>query len=183
MRPFSFIFIVLIASLFVEEPARAQDAPKPGAAPPGAVVKERQPLSLCGGALRNPKLQGDIFLENDGSANASGYCYAVSRSGEVISTTGTTGKLGERHSPDASPLKGSIPAALAEKLFRDATTAMPLSKLPPTRCIKSVSFGAARYLLWNGEKSPDLCGQGNLSILLLQQDYLKVTQSVVWRHK
>ena len=57
---------------------------------------------------------------------------------------------------DAPMRKTNVDAQLSNRLFEDLKAIGPLSSLPKTHCMKSVSFGTSLYLTYNGETSPDL---------------------------
>ncbi len=118
-----------------------------------------------------------IFLQDSGSTNTAAFCYTVTRSGMVIRRMGTKRfqkSLGNAAPP---PEQGNIPVSLAEKLFHDVETAMPLSALPLTHCIKSASFGTSRYIWFKGKRSPDLCGRDNEKVATLSDDFANVVRA------
>jgi hypothetical protein len=122
--------------------------------------------------------QDEIYLQDSGSTNTAPFCYTVTRSGKVIKRTGATRFRRRPGRPALSQEQGSIPAWLAEKLFRDVEAAMPLSALPAAYCAKSASFGTSRYVWFKGEKSPDLCGRDNKKVTALQDDFAEVVRAV-----
>ena len=137
----------------------------------------------CASATVSQSDQDPIFLQDSGSTNTPAFCYTVSRSGKVVKRTGTTvvqRRQGEANLPDR---QASIPSPLAEKLFADAETAMPLSGLPVARCVKSASFGTSRYVWFKGERSPDLCGRGSEKVAALEDDFAKVMSAASFEHQ
>lgn len=117
-----------------------------------------------------------IYFRVTASTNTPPVCYTVSRSGTVIRETGPSRFQATSGPPGHSDLQGSIPASLAKEIFGDVEAAMPLSSLPKTRCAKSVSFGTSRHVFFNGEKSPDLCGN-DAKIEMLKSDLAKIMSS------
>ncbi|MFZ0478878.1 MAG: hypothetical protein WAL71_06990, partial [Terriglobales bacterium] len=93
-----------------------------------------------------------IFFLISASTNTPAVCYTVSRSGTVIKQTGAS--RFQRAPGQAVPAvrQGSIPASVAEKIFSDVESAMPLSALPKEFCAKSVSFGTSQHVFFKGEK-------------------------------
>lgn len=84
-------------------------------------------------------------IENTGSTNTAGVKLIVNRSG--------TAEVQQR---DAEPRKATLDQQLTQSLFEDLNSIGPLSALPRTHCMKSVSFGTSLYVEYNGERSPDL---------------------------
>jgi hypothetical protein len=89
----------------------------------------------------------------------------------VIMTINAAGRT-EVQPRDAEARKTSIDAHLCERLFEDLKSVGPLSALPKTHCLKSVSFGSSLYVEFNGERSPDLnCpAPPDSKLALLQKD-------------
>jgi hypothetical protein len=137
----------------------------------------------CASAGVSQSEQGAIFFEDSGSTNTAGFCYTVTRSGKVLKRTGTTVLQRRQGRPAISDEQGSLPASLAERLFSDVEAAMPLSGLPVAHCVKSVSFGTSRYVWFEGQKSPDLCGRGNAQVELLKDDFAKVMSAATFEHQ
>jgi hypothetical protein len=133
------------------------------------------------GSASNPRSESNedtIFLQDSGSTNAAGFCYIVTRAGNVTKKTGATILQRRQGRPNPSEQSGSIPVSLAKKLFADVEAAMPLSKLPVIHCPKSVSFGTSRFISFKGEKSSDVsCARGNEKIAALKTDFAEVASA------
>jgi hypothetical protein len=76
---------------------------------------------------------------------------------------------------------GTIPAALAQRLYSDLDAAWPISSLPRQHCPKSASFGTELTIAFDNQKTPDLnCGGGkNLKLRALVQDAQEIVRA--WR--
>lgn len=94
-----------------------------------------------------------VIIENTGSTNFSGYKMVVAPSGEVTVTSfGRISPMG--HQVFTQGLY-HLPQASARKLLGDLNSALPFSGAPGS-CVKSVSFGTATYVIFKGQKSPDI---------------------------
>ena len=85
----------------------------------------------------------------------------------TIEQTGSTNTLGVRmtvtpggtahvQQQGLTTRETNVQSQLSQRLFEDLKTVGPLSDLPKTHCVKSVSFGTSLYLKYNGQTSPDL---------------------------
>lgn len=108
---------------------------------------------------QSPRHQGNAAIVDSGSTNTNGFRIVVDQSGKTQSTVALRGpqaRTGE--SPAATP--GTIPAAVAERLYSDLNAAWPLSSLPSQHCLKSASFGTRLTIEFDGQTTPDLsCGR------------------------
>lgn len=84
-------------------------------------------------------------IEMTGSTNTAPMKLAVTSAGAA-----------QVHVREAGGIRNNIEAQISSRLFEDIQAAGSLNALPRTHCVKSVSFGTALYLEFNGERSPDL---------------------------
>lgn len=110
---------------------------------PRLVLSVLIPFAMLAAAGQPPQQQATI--ENSGSTNAPGVKLIIKPSGEA-----------EVQSRNAEARKTTVDEQLSRRLFDDLNSIGPLSALPRTHCIKSVSFGTSLYIEYNGERSPDL---------------------------
>lgn len=96
-----------------------------------------------------PTLGSPITITNSGSTNTTGYSIQVSSTGQVSYRILGSMQAAPTHSAHVSP-------SLAKRLYQDAHAAQPLSALPVTHMIKSVSFGTSTYVMYKGQRTPDL---------------------------
>ena len=123
----------------------------------GAVLSVLIPLILM--AADNSAQQA--IIENTGSTNAAGVKLIVKRSGAA-----------EVQPRNAESRNTTVDQQLTQRLFEDLNSIGPLSVLPRTHCMKSVSFGTALYIEYNGERSPDLScpPTADSKLAILQKD-------------
>lgn len=117
-------------------------------------------LALAAAGLGQPAPhRGLATIVDSGSTNTNGFRIVVDQSGKTQSTVALRGpqaRTGE--SPAATA--GTIPAAVAERLYSDLNAAWPLSSLPSQHCLKSASFGTRLTIEFDGQTTPDLsCGR------------------------
>ena len=64
---------------------------------------------------------------------------------------------------------------VCDRFMRDLKAAGPLDELPKTHCMKSVSFGSALYIEYNGVRSADLsCPQHDPRAVALKNDAAEI---------
>lgn len=103
--------------------------------------------------------QGYAAIVNSGSTNSNAFRMLVEPSGKTQSKVVHRGREGQTAESPAAAV-GSIPAALAERLYSDLQAAWPLSSLPPQHCLRSASFGTRLTIEFDGQMTPDLsCGR------------------------
>jgi hypothetical protein len=108
-------------------------------------------------------------IEHTGSTNTPGMKVVVSPGGAAeIRVRGEDNKT-----IDLNP-------AACDRLFEDLKAFSPLSALPATHCVKSVSFGTSLYVEYNGERSPDLScpPPPGSKVAQLQKDVSEIMQQV-----
>lgn len=103
-----------------------------------------------------------VLFENTGAGN---YPF-------VLDSNGTAGMFGSQE--DSGNLY--LPKKITAKLFHDLDAAMPLSKLPVRRAMRSASLKTATYLSYKGQRSPDLSIPGNGKALALRDDIIAITK-------
>jgi len=107
---------------------------------------------------RAPRDRGFATIVDSGSTNTNGFRILVEPSGKTQSTAATRGpQTPAAASPVASA--GTVPPAVARRLYSDLDAAWPLSSLPAEHCLKSASFGTRLTIEFAGQTTPDLsCG-------------------------
>lgn len=103
---------------------------------------------------------------NSGSTNLIGYRIYIAPSGELSYVAGN------------GQGQGKLSSGLKQRFFRDLAAAMPLSQLPVSSCIKSISFGTSTVVQLGGERSPDLSCPGNGQSEALSHDLTAIVQSL-----
>jgi hypothetical protein len=101
---------------------------------------------------------------NSGSTNMIGYRIYITPSGELSYVAGN------------GQGQGKLSSGLKRRFFRDLAAAMPLSQLPVSSCIKSISFGTSTVVQLGGERSPDLSCPGNAQAEALSHDLTAIAQ-------
>lgn len=127
---------------------------------------------------RQPRDRGLAAIVDSGSTNASGFRILVERSGKTQS-------IMVPRDPGPQPVElpvttfGTIPAALARRLYADLDAAWPISSLPKQYCPKSASFGTVLIIEFDYQKTPDLnCGGGkNPKLQALVQDAQEIVSA------
>lgn len=98
-------------------------------------------------------------IVNSGSTNTLGFSIAVGSDGSAALTMQQTTK------------KFHLSDATLKKFFSDLAAARKATNAPASGCIKSVSFGSATRIAWQGWTSPDLeCPASNSEIAALADD-------------
>jgi hypothetical protein len=129
---------------------------------------------VCVAGLALPALAGSgaVTIADSGSTNRAGFRIVVERSGKAEMTV-----IPRRSGAAEQTVEGKIAAAETERLFADVEAARPLSGLPKTHCMKSVSFGSTRTIEFEGARSPDLsCGDGGNAAL---RDLIRDVREIV----
>ena len=115
----------------------------------------------------------EATIINTGSTNTSGYEVFVQTSGRVryaATRRSSTGQI--------TMQQGQIAKAQAASLFRDLAAAIPLAKLPVTHTFKSVSFGTSAYIVYKGQRTPDLSFPADGRGKALQADITRLAASL-----
>jgi hypothetical protein len=120
---------------------------------------------------RAPRQRGFAAIVDSGSTNTNGFRILVEPSGRTQSTVvlrDPHASTGESQAATA----GTIPVALARRLYSDLDVAWPLASLPQQHCLKSASFGTRLTIELAGQTTPDLsCGRiTNSSVRALARD-------------
>ena len=109
--------------------------------------------------------KGEAMIVNTGSTNTAGYSLFVSPSGAV------------RVVQDPRPRQQKEPWAFnkiapkqSRQLFHDLAAAMPLSRLPAGHGVKSVSFGTSTFIVYKGQRTPDLSFPASVLVRALAID-------------
>jgi hypothetical protein len=103
--------------------------------------------------------RGSATIVDSGSTNTNAFRIVVEASGKTQSTMMPRSRQASNAEPPATT-SGTIPAALAERLYSDLEAAWPLSSLPSPHCLKSASFGTRFTIEFDGQTTPDLsCGR------------------------
>jgi len=89
--------------------------------------------------------RGGAVILNTGSTNSAGYRIAIGQDGSATYVQ-----------PGRAPVRGQVPADIANKFWSDVRAAMPLSQLRAGACMKSASFGVSMFVWWHGSRSPDV---------------------------
>ena len=84
------------------------------------------------------------LIVNSGSTNFQGFSLVLSADGEATLEQGN------------STSQSYLPQTLVARLFADLRVAGALDALPPSRCMKSASFGTATRIVYRGKSSPDI---------------------------
>ena len=112
-----------------------------------------------GGPVPNlPVPKGAAVILNTGSTNTLAYRVIVSQSGAASYVVAYQNG------------SGALPRDLARRFFADLRSAQPLSRLSPSACMKSASFGSATFVWWRGQRSSDLSCPGNARARALFDD-------------
>jgi hypothetical protein len=98
---------------------------------------------------------------NTGSTNFAGYKVIVEESGHAKYIPGK----GRQFQMAETELEGDLKRKTVRKFFADIDAAGALSKLPPSLCLKSISFGTSTYIAIGEDKSPDLSCPGRTPIM------------------
>ena len=125
---------------------------------------------------RQPGDRGLAAIVDSGSTNGNGFRILVERSGRTQLAV-VPRNAGSQPAEVPVTTFGTIPAALAQRLYSDLDAARPISSLPLQHCPKSASFGTTLTIEFEGQTTPDLsCGDGaNPKMRALVED----TQQIV----
>ena len=103
---------------------------------------------LAANAVENqpgaPLDEARVVIVNSGSTNFQGFSLLLSQDGEAKLKQGN------------STLQKYLPPTFTTRLFADLRAAGALDELPPTRCMKSVSFATTTRIFYRGKSSPDV---------------------------
>lgn len=105
-----------------------------------------------------PVPAGAAMILNAGSVDAAGYRIVVLPSGKAIAVDG------------AGRGQGQLPGDLADRFFRDLTTAMPLSQLLASACTTTATALLPTFVTFRGERSTDVNCRGNDKSSALSSD-------------
>ena len=115
-------------------------------------------------------------IVNTASTNTTGYQIILSRTAMSFMTFT---RRGEIVSVGHSNAQGkTVIRALAAHLFQDLTAAMPFSRLPARKGMRSASFGSETYIMYQGQRSPDLTLPGNEKARALLDDTLVIAKAL-----
>ncbi|MCW5315107.1 hypothetical protein GTQ43_15200 [Nostoc sp. KVJ3] len=116
---------------------------------------------------QTPTPQKPGVIINSGSTNACGFKIRVFPSGKATYTVCNRKGAGE------------IKVNTATTFFQDISAAKPLSGLPSTSCVKSVSFGTSTQIKYQGQKSPDIsCPSNDSRVTNLYNDAKTIQQQL-----
>ena len=136
-------------------------------APPAAAQRSHRAKS---------KARSDEFVTiiNSGSTNTNGYTVTLYQ--EINSPKSIWVQIpdseGGVKTDDAELVK------LSKKLFHDIAVPLPLSGLSPRHGMRSASFGTKTYILYKGQRSPDLTFGGDARVNALRADVAAITQAL-----
>jgi hypothetical protein len=130
-------FVACISAICLTEGAAAQSSPQ-----------------------QKPRDRGLAAIVDSGSTNTNRFRILVDRSGKTQFVTVPHGRPIQPAEPPETAM-GTIPAALASRLYADLDAAWPISSLPAPHCAKSASFGTTLTIEFDSQQTPDLnCGDG-----------------------
>jgi hypothetical protein len=115
-----------------------------------------------------PKIKTADFgtIENTGSTNIAGYTIAVYASGRVVPQGAGAGAKAVKILP-----------SIAAKLLHDVIAAEPLSHLKVRHGVKSASFGTSTFIIYHGQRSPDLSFPGDAKSQALHDDVQAIVKA------
>ena len=121
----------------------------------------------CAGGSAPPPVRADqATIVQSASTNTRSISLVVTRGGSVTYTLGNT------NGTTLTPVTGivAIAASTASQLFADLDAASPLSALPGSGCVKSVSFGTSTTIVYGGQTTPDVSCETNPAETSLYND-------------
>lgn len=78
----------------------------------------------------------------------------------------------------ANGLNRGLPIALNHRFFNHLKFSMPLTRLPARHGMKSASFGTSTFVIFRGQKSPDLTLPSNDLAKALKADVAEILTSL-----
>ena len=114
-------------------------------------------------------------IENTGSTNTSGYKITLLSTGNTfrIASVSNGGSDHNSEMGNKEPLRGQV-----RKLFTDLAAAMPLTSMPVRHGMRSASFGTATFIIYKGQRSPDLTFGGSAQAAALKADIEVITKAL-----
>ena len=112
-------------------------------------------------------IEETVTIENSGSTNTAGYKI-------VVSSRGRASYVESGAKPRAQALSLNSTA----KLFADVVAAMPLASLPVRHGMRSASFGTNTYVIYRGQRSPDLTLPSGPLARALHDDILEIENAL-----
>ena len=112
-------------------------------------------------------IEETVTIENSGSTNTAGYKI-------VVSSRGSASYVESGAKPRAHALSLNATA----KLFADVAAAMPLTALPVRHGMRSASFGTDTYVIYRGQRSPDLTTPTGPRATALYGDILAIEKAL-----
>lgn len=108
-------------------------------------------------------IEETVTIENSGSTNTSGYEITVSTRGRA-----------SYHETRAERHICTLSKEVTAKLFADVAAAMPLTALPVRHGMRSASFGTQTFVIYRGQRSPDLTIPSGPEAMSLHDDILAI---------
>ena len=108
-------------------------------------------------------IEETVTIENSGSTNTAGYKIVMSSRGSASYAE-----------PGAKPRAQALSLNSTAKLFADVVAAMPLASLPVRHGMRSASFGTDTYVIYRGQRSPDLTLPSGPLARALHDDILEI---------
>ncbi len=107
------------------------------------------------------------IIENTGSTNTFGYTITLTTTGTKYHVAAVSSGGDDRNSEtgDREPLGRQV-----RQFFADLKAAMPLTRLPAGRGMRSASFGTRTFITYQGQRSPDLTFGGDPHTAALKGD-------------
>jgi hypothetical protein len=105
-----------------------------------------------------------ITIINTGSTNTPPYTIRI--------TPGGTARV----QMETRRFTDSVPRVFMQRLIRDLKAVQPLANLTTGPCFKSVSFGSATYLEYQGESTPDIDCLDNAAGRRIKEDVNNIVQ-------
>jgi hypothetical protein len=96
------------------------------------------------GQSRTPLDETHAAIVNSGSTNVQGFSLILAQDGQAELEQGN------------STFHRSLPPNVTARLFAALRAAGALDALPPSRCMKSASFGTTTRIFYRGKTSPDV---------------------------
>jgi hypothetical protein len=123
---------------------------------------------VCAVGVAAAQTRDGAVIRNSGSTNFSGYIVKVWSDGSTWAV-----HANRSGSPLDAPVKGRIPANLAQRFLQEVKQAEH-NRIVSQSCMKSASFGTSTIVVYHGWTSPDLECPGDGFAVALAADAHKI---------